>query len=353
MIRSLSFLRALIPALIFCAWPLPSGIAYAQEFNIAVTELSGPSGRRTTIDEINRGVNLLDCETDGSYLEFGLLSGGGTAVASIDVWLGIGSETCVTASSRTPPSEVCKYLGHIQVGTSLGDLPDPPSNAIRVAMSEFRDEGTFCDFGNAPTTVNFLLVSGHQMYRGETSALDPSEWRTIPVRVDAGPPNSPRVSSRDASGNRQINLSWERVTAGSEDIRYRVYIIADGCEGDGGPLIPGERPPLEIDGFYMYDVGSAISYSIDGEDVGIAVGESGSAYVTSRDVALNESDLSERICIHRIATAGFCDAWSAAEGKECPTSCAALAASPRSLLHTLLALALLSLLMHARWKYVR
>lgn len=347
-------LFSLISALLVCASSLvlPEK-ASAQEFNIAVTELNGPSGRRTTIDEINRGVNLLDCDTAGSYLQFGLLSGGSTAVASIDVWLGIGSETCVTAASRTPPSEVCVHLGHIQVGTSLGELPDPPSNAIRIAMSEFRDEGTFCDFGNAPTTVNFLLVSGHQTYRGETSALDPNEWKTIPVRVDAGPPNSPRVKALDASGNREITLSWDRVTAGSEDIRYRVYVVADGCEGDSGPLTPGARPPLEIDGFHMFDVGPAVSYSVDGEDVGLAVGESASAYVTSRDVALNESDLSERICIHRIATAGFCDAWSAAEGEECPSACATLGASPRSLFHTFFALAALAVFMRVRWKFAR
>lgn len=328
--------------------------ASAQEFNIAVTELSGPIGTRTTIDEINRGVNLLDCESDSSYLQFGLLSGGSTAVASIDVWLGIGSETCVTAASRTPPSEVCRHLGHVQVGTSLGQIDDPPPNAIRIPMSEFRDAGEFCEFGNAPTTVNFLLVSGHQTYRGETSALDPSEWKTIPVRVDAGPPNSPRVSATDVSGNRDIRLSWERVTAGSEDIRYRVYVIADGCEGsESGPLVPGDRPPLELDGFYMFDVGPAVSYSIDGEDIGLEVGESASAFITSRDVALNESDLSERICVHRIATAGFCDAWAAAEGEECPTACSAVGASPRSVLWTALALTLLGFVMHARRRFAQ
>jgi hypothetical protein len=79
-------------------------------------------------------------------------------------------------------------------------------------------------------------------------------------------------------------------------------------------------------------IDQATSVAIRTSDIGLEVGESATVYVVSVDAARNESVLSAPVCITRVPTAGFCQAWEDAEGEPCPSSCAAMGASPASVL---------------------
>jgi hypothetical protein len=321
-----------------------SDVAEAQNLGIQLLGIHGPDGDRITEDLFVRGINLRDCENPTeSYLTFGFPAGSAT-VTSLDIWLGVGAQRCESQDSRTPPTQTCDHIAFIPIGTSAGSAPPPTNNTDvtigldLLAGTEFYDN--YCSANAAPTDLNFLFVADLNNFTGETSSLDSNDWTSVLVRANARPADAPRITSATAAGDRQITVEWSRVFKGQEVIQYKLYIEKDGCDpaAASGLLAPGERPPLEIPDdadIFVVDrevIDQSTSVSIVTSNIGLEVGESATVYVVSVDAARNESVLSEAICITRVPTAGFCQAWEDAEGEPCPSSCAAMGASPSSVL---------------------
>src|SRR5690606_26159049 len=222
---------------------------------------------------------------------------GSTAVQAVDVWVGIGNEKCTTKASRTPPTAVCEYLGFVQIGTSIGSAPPAEPSTIRIGLDAIpQEEGfSFCS-SSTPTDVNFLFVADVPNFLDETSAIAPETWASRPVRVDAGPPVEPTITTTESEGDRRITVEWGRVTE-AQLILYKVYVELDGCDpaASSGVLVAGEPPPLEVDGVTVFRFGNqlqGVDYSIDTSAIGLEVGESASVYVTAMDMAYHESVLS-------------------------------------------------------------
>jgi hypothetical protein len=343
--------------LLFVAGLAASTPAHAQDTStqlpLQLTAIVGPSGTRIKAEDLNRGINLLDCENPASsWVEFTLLPGS-QSVTAVDVWVGIGNETCQTSNSRTPPTQTCRRITYMQIGTAVGSAPDPGTSTIAIGLDAIPSDETFpfCT-STSPSTLNFFFVAELENFTGESSSLAADDWVTISVGVDAGPPDPPAVKSTEYGGDRQVTVEWERVSVGTETITYKVYIENDGCDPNAasGALVPGERPPLDLPaGIIVKEAGQdTASYSISITEIGLELGESATVYVTSMDMARNESVLSEPICVTRVPTAGFCAAWEASEGTECPSSCSTLATSASSVAWLSALLALLALITRRR-----
>jgi hypothetical protein len=335
----------------FLAWPASSrGQTTAEGLPLQVTAIEGPIGRRVN-EDINRGINMLDCQNPTeSWVEFTVLPGS-TAITAVDVWVGIGAETCQTSASRTPPTQTCRRIGYVQIGSGMGSAPDPGNSRIAIGLDAVPSDEMFpfCT-STSPSTLNFFFVADVENFTGEASSLERNQWVNIGIRVDAGPPDAPLVESTTSAGDRQISVTWDRVTSGTELILYKVYVEKDGCDpaAASGVLVAGEPPPQDTTDIFVFDANQATSYAISTSTIGLELGESASVYITSMDMAYNESVLSEPICITRIPTAGFCAAWETAEGAECPGSCSAAGGSPASVLWISTLLALLTLVVYRR-----
>lgn len=342
---------------IACALPSPKAEAQSGEMPLTVTAIDGPGWgedrRRVRQEDIARGVNFVDCENaSDTWIEF-TLAPGSVTVQALDLWIGVGAETCQSSSSRTPPSETCQRVGYIQLGGSTGSAPDPDENnvvAIGLDAVLAAGEYSFCDFGAAVSTVNFFFVADNENFRGDVGTIEANHWRILPVKFDAGPPNAPTFKDGDYAGDREVVVEWNPVTAGgSETTRYRVYVEPRGCDGGSGTLVGGGRPPIDVtEAFTRSERITGTSFAVRLSNLGLEIGESAAVYVTAMDEAYNESNLSEPICVTRVPTAGFCAAYEAAEGEPCPSSCSTVGGSPSSVLWLSAFLGLVAVYTHRR-----
>jgi hypothetical protein len=161
-----------------------------------------------------------------------------------------------------------------------------------------------------------------------TTDVTATNYFSFSIGLDFVAPDAPMVS--DAAGDRQIGLAWTNST--TETLTgANVYVDTSvDCMGTSTTLVEGMAVPATLEPTATVSGSSPTSRVLDGQTLGLAIGESALVAVTVLDTARNESVFSNVACIERVTVAGFWDAYCAEHGltlEECRqrySGCAAL-----------------------------
>lgn len=265
-------------------------------------------------------INIADCE-GGAELQFELTTSllGSTSISVVEVWVGSGADAqCALSANRTTnlnPAPNCWPVGIQRGVTSAVDF--------KIAVEKLFDrDGKKCPAsgGNAYSVYFVPLAS-------ETSQKPsaPPEALVVPgspikavLRLYNERPAAPTNPS-PSSGESTVGLSWKGISNSMVGTKYRVYYEVSGGDGGdagqacgSGALVAGAPPPsanseaVESGSVVRGSIVSGKSDRLDGLDrLGVAIGDEVAAAVATVDIADNESELSEIVCIERVETEGF------------------------------------------------
>lgn len=227
----------------------------------------------------------------------------------LSVWRGTPtSAACQTATNRRatgttePP---CTFVTSFPITSMTMDVSLPAQTAF----------GT-CDVA---TTQEFWFL-GVAAAEDNTTDVPTGEYTygSLTIGLDPTPPGDP-TGLEPSAGDRQIAIAWDNPEGVESLSGANVYFDAAGCDASGnviagGALTDGGPPPSSTPLTFS---GLAVrSATLDGEALGIAVGEYAAVAVTIVDRANNESDLSNVVCVQRVEVRGFWDAYCAERGLE-------------------------------------
>lgn len=284
----------------------------SAQIGFVLTTLDGPAGLRDDDEGRSRGFNSADCGAP-STATMRVDAPMGTTLASefVDLWLSTDSTMCNDLAARDIMSGTCSYIG-------TADFDDT-DGFFEVALSDLiAADSDVCADGSPRDGISitvYAFTTGNVEERGE---VDATNYGLVGLNVDSTPPVAPEISADQAavSGDSQVTLSWDRVQ--DDNPRYTLY--------PGGPC--GDEASADLtDPLTTTDVGEESVSISPGDDLGLEFGESGSVFVSALDVANNTGELSEQICITRVAVAGFCDVYEEM-GEQCPDGCSVAASMP-------------------------
>jgi hypothetical protein len=122
--------------------------------------------------------------------------------------------------------------------------------------------------------------------------------------MDALPPGVPS-GVVGGSGDTQIKVDW--ATPDGENVQaYNVYVDPAATDCQSELLIAGEAVPADISGLKLTEVnGNASSAVINGSAAGMEYEAKAAVAVVARDIAGNQSAVSNVSCITRTQTFGY------------------------------------------------
>lgn len=226
-----------------------------------------------------------------------------------DLWQGGTGTTganCQTATNRRTMSGSAPLCAQRTPWTGGGQITTTMPT-IQIRPQELFPDG--CDATAQGTYVFYVLAVSAP---GDTTTdVAAARYFSFSVALDFEPPSAPTLS--DAAGDRAISVGWSNTT--SETLSgARVYVDLDGdCDGatilSAGSAAPSSlAPATEISG------SAPTSATLDGEALGLDLGDAVPMAVTVFDRARNESVLSNVACLSRVPVSGFWDEYCAQEG---------------------------------------
>jgi hypothetical protein len=246
-----------------------------------------------------------------------------------DLWqggTGTAGANCQTAANRRTIAGGTSPLCTQRTAWNGGEITNTmPTLSFR--PQELFPEG--CTGATQGTYVFYVLAVSA---RGDTTTDVPAtQFFTFSVALDFAAPEAPTVN--DAAGDRQIQVGWENETTETLSAA-RIYVDTSAtCEGGSTLLVEGSAAPTTLMPAGEVGGSAPTTITLDGEGLGLAVGESAPFAVTVLDLARNESVLSNIGCLERVPVQGFWDAYCAERGlsaAECRTRYGSCAAQPGS-----------------------
>jgi hypothetical protein len=238
---------------------------------------------------------------------------GGTGTAGADCQTAANRRT-VAGGTSAPCTERTAWAG----GEITSTMP-----TLSFRPQELFPQG--CTGATQGTYVFYVLAVSA---RGDvTTDIPATQYFTFVVALDFVAPEAPVVD--DAAGDRQIQVGWENRT--TETLSgARIYVdTSASCDGST-LLVAGSRPPAALSPSAQVGGSAPTTITVDGQALGLAIGESAPFAVTVIDLARNESVLSNVACLERVPVAGFWDAYcnerglSATECRQRYSGCAAM-----------------------------
>ncbi|MEO0323383.1 MAG: hypothetical protein AAF447_10535 [Myxococcota bacterium] len=323
---------------------LPS-LGQAQGIAVTISELDGPGGSRTIQEDIARGVNVADCANPGATtFTFSVNS---AIETQFQLWRGGASSACNTATARSGDMVECDDLGTVTV------LDD---NTFELTLERLlegtADSASLCEEGGdiqGDSMSVFIFDRSGALGNGED--VPDAAFANISVLIDAARPAQPNVDVLSVSGDTSVPVSWTGL-GGETNIEYQLFNDPGtrGCAPGSGRLITGSPPPADLVPLTTTGV-MVTNATVNPAGLGLDIGESTLVFVAGRDNARNVGDLSDGICVTRVATFGYCDtlenmAEAGMDVETCPDGCAAGPAAPAGVA---LAWATLALLRRRQW----
>ncbi|MDQ3034763.1 MAG: hypothetical protein M3Y87_20295 [Myxococcota bacterium] len=227
----------------------------------------------------------------------------------LSVWRGTPtSAACQTATNRRatgPTDPPCTFVTSFPITSMTMDVTLPAQTAFGA-----------CDVA---TTQEFWFL-GVPAAEDNTTDVPTGEYTygSLTIGLDPTPPADP-TGLEPSAGDRQIQIAWDNPEGVESLSGANVYVDTSGCDASGnviagGTLTDGGAPPsttpIAVNGLAVR------SATLDGEALGIAIGEYAAIAVSIVDRANNESNLSNVVCVQRVEVRGFWDAYCAERGLE-------------------------------------
>lgn len=264
---------------------LLTSTAAAQDV-LRVTDIGGVS---VSSSDIAR-VGIAECESTTDVLATVTTLMG---TDEVDLWYGV-NLNCSTVEERDEVDGGCKYIGHADTGI----------NSFTVSVQDLTAAfPTTCTSNENQVTVYALYTTTNE----DRAAVD--GFGTVTIEFDGVRPDAPEISSATVSGDSQVTLAWELIN--DEDASFEL-IAGGAC---------GSAPPDADATAFATTAQRTDSETINPEaDLGLDTDESTGVYIVSVDLAGNRSEVSDEICVTRVAVAGFCDVFTEMGGTDCDES---------------------------------
>lgn len=291
--------HALLGALLCVAFVMPE-VASAQ--TSLVINVQGFGGRNVPVllaGPNGRPISRQECEDNDSIpIQLTNLPYSMAETRFISVWRGAPtSGACNTPSNRELRGGTvanCTFIDSFQITSTMMDVSLDAGDA----------------FDNSCDTTNsfeywFLVVPS-----SEDRTTNVTSFSSLRIDIDPTPPEAP-TDLQPGAGDRQIQISWSNPTSATDANSVKVYVDVAGCNEDGeviadGVLTAGAAPP---EGIEPRTFGAVRTAQLDGEALGLSIGNYAAVAVTLVDRASNESVLSNVVCIQRVEVSGFWDAY--------------------------------------------
>lgn len=291
-------------ALLGAAWPTAARAQITYTFQTYGERGTPSSGAANYL--VSWPLSLEECEANApiSMVVTGApFDGTGMTRLQWDLWQGgTGSSgaNCQTAMNRRMSggtAALCTnrvWSGGGQVTTTMPTLSFLPQQLF--------PQG--CSATASGTYVFYVLAVSAP---GDTTTDVPvSSFFAFNVALDFQPPAAPMAE--DAAGDRQIAVAWTNDT--TETLAgARVYVDTSASCGASTLLVEGQAAPATLTPAANVTGSAPTSANLDGQTLGLAVGESAPMAITVLDTARNESVLSNVVCVARVPVQGFWDAY--------------------------------------------
>lgn len=180
-----------------------------------------------------------------------------------------------------------------------------------------RPQDLFPDCSIASADLNFFLLAMSGDASTDQSTIATGYYFNFRAVLDGQAPPAPVAT--DGFGDQAITVSWTPASSSGTLGGASIYVdVAASCAGgDGGVrsslLVPGEAPPSTINPVRTI-TGTGTSTTVDPTTLGLELDEGVVGAVAVRDVAGNESVLSNLICLRRVQVSGFWDSYCREQG---------------------------------------
>ena len=308
------FLVAGATLLLTSAWASPaaaqSECGTGGSLRMCVETVDGRDGSANEFNLFNVPISAAECDANVE-VQF-TIERIPTDRSVLDFWRSTGTACNETSARSDSTMEGCE---HLALSADL-DIRGP-EKVLRIPVQQL--------VGCAPETTSTFTVFVLAANAAMTTEDVGSAWTSMQVRLDTRAPAAPG-SLEGISGEVAPSVSWVSSEEGLRE--HRVYVNTAGCSGgspdagsqDGGaggggtasPLPPGCSPlpgaPAAPAGYRLVACvsGTATSYTLDPEALGVPVGTSFGVAVTAVDQARNES-APALTCVARVETQGFCE----------------------------------------------
>jgi hypothetical protein len=296
---------------------LGTGVAARAEAQMSAVFLEyngrGAPGTASNTYFVNWPVSRAECMANTPLIQVQINGApytgtGGTLVLAL--WTGgtgPGPAACENPMNRTSASgtPICTLVS----GFTAPMLNGPQQTVALPPQALF---GADC----TTTTDDAFFLMASSTANDISTTFTTANFVTLRIASDMDLPGAPTLA--DASGDAAVSVTWSNAADTGTLSEARVFVDTRGTcgGGDGGTasstLIPGGTPPsaatLTVTG------GSPTSATLDAGALGLAVGQSAVIAVSVRDLARNESVLSNLACITRVEVEGFWEAYCREQG---------------------------------------
>lgn len=240
-----------------------------------------------------------------------------TQVTVLEAWVSSGNGTvnCNTGSNRAIVNNnqpACWQIGSLSQVMGKAALDDIPANSI--FRNGANDDKGCPEQANTKYTVYFVPLD-NPTSSNPSSPPEPStgvqQLKGV-FTLYTLPPTAP-TGVEGQSGESQVGIKWHAASGSTTTTSYRAYFdtsVGSDSSCEGTQLVK-DAPPPEPDDSTVFSSSltkglNAKLTNLDGK--GVEIGNYVAAAVISTDIAENEGNLSEVICIERVQTDGFLDA---------------------------------------------
>ena len=273
--------------------------SYAQgDMTIAVSAVEGrdtPGSDELTITPISSSecTGNIDVTLDLRAID--------SSSTIIDIWRSTGND-CADETQRGGDTATCISLS--ETNLDIGGATELLGNVFTIQSLVPCEDGVY--------TLYFLATDSAMT----TGAV--TNYGTLDISVDTGGP-SPVTDFVAGDGQNSISLSWGLPTDADVD-HLEVFAELGTCADTELKMYDMMAAPPGATPINSELTSAQTTYSVDPDDIGMAIGAEAAFGVIAVDTAGNQSLLSVD-CAIRVQTEGFCDVYARDTGQPCPDEC--------------------------------
>jgi uncharacterized protein (TIGR03382 family) len=250
----------------------------------------------------------------------------------LEVWTdrGAGGNNCNTADARSPQTSTGRPACNQIEDAAVMNPVSVGTQTVKLRARDLFGDGDEAGCSSSTQKIYFVPLNNRttEAATGNSESLSTSPIvLTLTIDVDAPAAVS---SIKPSDGETQIGASWNQ-SAETRFLDYRLYFDPNGISKRGAPCESDKLKKGVVvadDADLEWTNGQGTEASRDPDSLGMSIGEQIPVAVAVRDLARNESVLSEVVCASYIDTEGFLDRYKK-QGGDGLSTCAAYPGKPK------------------------